>query len=315
MVLKTVLNQTINDEEVVETTNLFAVDYLKIKVQITNEPEKLSQNMVIPLTKFDGEFQPLQCSYSKQWVCGSYSDQIQIKSLNENELLIQGNLFKWLNGQNVTGSTDLIKLVSDAVDKLCKIFDALKPTSLELENLKLGQFQIFRIDLNKALLFEDKQKAQQYLALIKEHGTYPRRKREVENNGIYFGKGSTRTTLLYYHKGKEVDSHKKQQVNLTPELKTYADRMVRCEVRLFSQHLRDQDLQYGYCWNEDLIKELIEGYHDLLNLPEPISDLDLPSKFIRFLAANKQGALPIAYTATTIARYKRVLAKQYGVML
>ena len=27
MVLKTVLNQTINDEEVVETTNLFAVDY------------------------------------------------------------------------------------------------------------------------------------------------------------------------------------------------------------------------------------------------------------------------------------------------
>ena len=209
----------------------------------------------------------------------------------------------------------MIKLVSDAVDKLCKIFDALKPTSLELENLKLGQFQIFRIDLNKALLFEDKQKAQQYLALIKEHGTYPRRKREVENNGIYFGKGSTRTTLLYYYKGKEVDSHKKQQVNLTPELKTYADRMVRCEVRLFSQHLRDQDLQYGYCWNEDLIKELIEGYHDLLNLPEPISDLDLPSKFIRFLAANKQGALPIAYTATTIARYKRVLAKQYGVML
>ena len=31
MVLKTVLNQTINDEEVVETTNLFAVDYLKIR--------------------------------------------------------------------------------------------------------------------------------------------------------------------------------------------------------------------------------------------------------------------------------------------
>ena len=315
MVLKTVLNQTINDEEVVETTNLFAVDYLKIKVQITNEPEKLSQNMVIPLTKFDGEFQPLQCSYSKQWVCGSYNDHIQIKSLNENELLIQGNLFKWLNGQNVTGSTDLIQLVYDTVTKLCLMFGAIQPTSLELEDIKLGQFKIYRIDLNKALLFEDKQKAQQYIDLIKEHGTYPRRKREVENNGIYFGKGSTRTTLLYYYKGKEVDSHKKQQVNLTPELKTYADRMVRCEVRLFSQHLRDQDLQYGYCWNEDLIKELIEDYHYLLNLPEPISDLDLPSKFIRFLAANKQGALPIAYTATTIARYKRVLAKQYGVML
>lgn len=39
MVLKTVLNQTINDEEVVETTNLFAVDYLKIKVQIEVDQE------------------------------------------------------------------------------------------------------------------------------------------------------------------------------------------------------------------------------------------------------------------------------------
>ena len=89
MILNSVLNQKLNEEEVVDTTNLFAIDYLKIKVQITNNPEKLSKNMVIPLAKFDDEFQALQHSYSKQWVCGSYNDKIQIKSLNENELLIQ----------------------------------------------------------------------------------------------------------------------------------------------------------------------------------------------------------------------------------
>lgn len=315
MVLKSDVNQMFINNEVVQDRNLFAIDYLKVKVQIRNDPEKLSKNMVIPLAKFDDEFQPLQCSYSKQWVCGSYNDHIQIKSLNENELLIQGNLFKWLNGQNVTGSTDLIQLVYDTVTKLCLMFGAIQPTSLELEDIKLGQFKIYRIDLNKALLFEDKQKAQQYIDLIKENGTYPRRKREVENNGIYFGKGSTRTTLLYYYKGKEVDSHKKQQVNLTPELKAYADRMVRCEVRLFSQHLRDHELRYGYCWNDEVVKKLVEGNHYLLNLPEPISDLDLPPKFIRFLATLKQGALHIAYTASTIARYKRVLAKQYGMVV
>ena len=315
MVLSSVLNQTINKEKVVETTNLFAVDYLKIKVQITNHPEQLSKNMVIPLTKFDDEFQALQHSYSKQWVSGSYNDQIQIKSLSETELLIQGNLFKWLNGQNVTGTTDLIQLVFDTVAKLCHIFDAITPTTVELENLKLGKFKIYRIDLNKALLFDDMQKAQQYLALIKEHGTYPRRKREVENNGIYFGKGSKRTTLLYYYKGKEVTTHKKQQVNLTPELKAYADRMVRCEVRLFSQQLRDDQLQYGHCWNEELIKQLVDGYHDILNLPEPISDLDLPPKYVRFLATQKQGALHIGYTASTTARYKRILARDYGLVV
>lgn len=315
MALNNVLNQEVNNKDVLEDKNLFAIDYLKIKVEITNDPERLSKNMVIPLAKFDGEFQPLQHTYSKQWVCGSYSDQIQIKSINENEILIQGNLFKWLNGQNVTGTTDLVQLVLDTVTKLCNIFDAINPTETELDNLKLGKFSIYRIDLNKALLFEDKQKAQQYLTLIKEHGTYPRRKREVEKNGIYFGKGSKRTTLLYYFKGQEIGIHIKQQVGLTPELKEYADRMIRCEVRLFSQQLRDQKLQYGDCWNEELIKELVDGYHDLLNLPEPISELDLPSKFIRFLATQKQGALHIGYTASTTARYKRDLARDYGLMV
>jgi len=40
----------------------------------------------------------------------TYSDKIQIKAISENELLIEGNLFKWLNGQNVTGTTDLKQL-------------------------------------------------------------------------------------------------------------------------------------------------------------------------------------------------------------
>lgn len=79
MVLSSVLNQTINNEEVLEAKHIFAIDYLKVKVEITNNPLELSQNMVIPLTKFDGEFQPLQESYSKQWVCGSYKYQLKSK--------------------------------------------------------------------------------------------------------------------------------------------------------------------------------------------------------------------------------------------
>ncbi|MCH7310613.1 phage/plasmid replication protein, II/X family [Acinetobacter sp. ANC 4805] len=315
MVLNNVLNQEINNEEVLEAKNLFAIDYLKLKVEITNNPLELSQDMVIPLTKFDGEFQPLQESYSKQWVCGSHNDKIQIKSINENEIQIKGNLFKWLNGQNVTGTTDLIQLVLDTVTRLSQIFNAITPTDTEIENIKLGLFRIYRIDVNKALLFDDKQKAQQYLTLIKEHGTYPRRDREVEKNGIYFGKRSKRTTLLYYFKGQEVRTHNKQQIGLTSELKEYADHMVRCEVRLFSQQLRDSELQYGYCWDEELIQQLVEDSHCKLNLPEPISEIELPAKYIRFLATQKQGALHIGYTASTTARYKRVLARDYGLMV
>lgn len=35
MVLNNVLNQQINNEEVLEAKNLFAIDYLKLKVEIT----------------------------------------------------------------------------------------------------------------------------------------------------------------------------------------------------------------------------------------------------------------------------------------
>lgn len=228
---------------------------------------------------------------------------------------MEGNFFKWLYGHNVTGSTGIIKLVCDTVTKLVDNLKGLSPTEDELDHIKDGNFKIHRIDLNKAILFPDKEAAQLYLAIIKEHGTYPRRKKDTKGNGTYFGLQSKRTTLLYYHKGNEILSHKKQQASVTAELKAYADCMVRCEVRLYSQHLRDNQLNYGYRWNEDLVVEIVEQNHALLNLPPPIAEADLPARYVRFLATSKQGALPIAYTPTTIARYKRDLAKQYGLML
>jgi len=151
--------------------------------------------------------------------------------------------------------------------------------------------------------------------MIKEHGTYPRRKKETQGNGTYFGLTSKRTTLLYYHKGTEVSSHKKQHKRITAELQAYADCMVRCEVRLYSQHLRDNNLNYGQVWDHDLVVKTVDEQHALLNLPPPIAEKDLPPKYVRFLATYKQGALPIAYTAATTARYKRDLAKLYGMVL
>ena len=151
------------------------------------------------------------------------------------------------------------------------VFDALTPTNDELDNIKQGLFKIHRIDLNKAILFADKQQAQVYLAKIKEHGTYPRRKKETQDNGTYFGLRSTRTTLLYYHKGTEVSTHKKQHKRITAELQAYADCMVRCEVRLYSQHLRDNNFNYGHVWDHDLVVKTVDDQHALLNLPAPIA--------------------------------------------
>ena len=306
------LNLATNEEK--PKLNLYAIDYLKIEVQLTNNPSELSEKVVIPFIKCDGEFQQQPESYGQKWIAGSYGNQLKIKSKNENTLHIEGNFFKWLYGHNVTGCTDLIKLVTDTVKELSGNLKGLQPTAEELESLKQGNFKIHRIDLNKAILFADKQQAQLYLAMIKEHGTYPRRKKETHGNGTYFGLTSKRTTLLYYHKGNEVRSHKKQQ-RITAELQAYADCMVRCEVRLYSQHLRDNNLNYGYVWDRDLVVKTVDEQHALLNLPPPISEADLPAKYVRFLATKKQGLLPLGYTKATTARYKRDLANKYGILV
>ena len=309
-------NLTQSTNEVETNLNLYAIDYLKLELKITNQPNELSNKVVIPFIKsIEGEYQQQQESYGQEWIQGSYGNQLKVKAKNSNTLLVEGNLFKWMYGHNVTGSTDLIKLVSDTVSKLTMMLDAVTPSEDEMNHIKEGHFKIHRIDLNKAILFSDKQEAQLYLAIIKEHGTYPRRKKDTKGNGTYFGLQSKRTTLLYYHKGNEIEAHKKQQRAITPELKAYADCMVRCEVRLYSQHLRDNQLNYGYSWNQSLVKNIVDEQHSLLNLPQPIAEADLPPRYVRFLATSKQGALPIAYTAKTIARYKRDLAKQYGVMV
>ncbi|MEB5929342.1 phage/plasmid replication protein, II/X family [Acinetobacter schindleri] len=228
-------NLTQATNEVKANLNLYAIDYLKLELKITNKPNELSNKVVIPFIKsIEGEYQQQQESYGQEWIQGSYGSQLKVKAKNSSTLLVEENFFKWLYGHNVTGSTDILELVCDTVTKLVDNLDGLSPTEYELDQIVNGNFKIHRIDLNKAILFKDKQEAQLYLAMIKEHGTYPRRKKDIKGNGIYFGLQSKRTTLLYYHKGNEIDAHKKQQHRITAELKAYADCMMRCEVRLYS---------------------------------------------------------------------------------
>ena len=109
------LNHNLAANEEKPKLNLYAIDYLKIEIQLTNNPTVLSEKVVVPFIKFDGEYSRQQESYSQQWVHGSHNDRIQVKAKNANTIVMQGNLFKWLYGHNVAGTTDLIKLVSDTV--------------------------------------------------------------------------------------------------------------------------------------------------------------------------------------------------------
>lgn len=298
-----------------ENNNYYMVDWLKVKVKINHNPEQLNNGLRFDVSKVDSEYTEPTVSYKELWLTEpSYDNRLKIKSLKDDTLLISGNFGKWLTGQNIVGSDDVIKLVYETVIKLSELNEHVKPTQQQLDDILLGYFKIDRVDINKAVLFDSKDEALQYLERLKYHSSYPRLDKKIESNGIYFGYDSKRKTIKYYHKGNETAVNRDYQHNLDETLKKLASRMIRCEMRLQWRELNDEGLLNGYDWNSETVKRLIDDTHKQLRLPESIKfPDDLPTKYRRFISCFKVGSLVGSYEASTIDRMKRDLMRLHGV--
>ena len=299
-----------------QTSQGYMVDWLRVRVEVDHNPDKLNDGMRFDVAKTGDSYSEPMKSYKEIWITEpSYSNKLKVKSTKDGTLLIDGNLGKWLTGHNITGDSDVIALVHSTVMKLAEISEHITPTQQQLDDIQKGYFKVDMIDVNKAILFENKDKSLKYLERLKLHSSYPRFDKHVESNGIYFGYLSKRKTLKYYHKGTEIANNKKYQ-HKTDELQALADRMIRCELRLRSRELKDNNLLNGFNWTPEIVKQLIDDAHSKLRLPEPMSlPKDLPSKYIRFISCFKNGSLVESYKKSVIDRTKRELMKNYGVDL
>ena len=304
------------DNTVEQTSQGYMVDWLRVRVRVDHNPEELNSAIRFDAIKTDNGYSEPMKSYKETWITEpSYSNKLKVKSTKDGTLLIDGNLGKWLTGHNITGDSDVIALVHSTVMKLAETSEHITPTQQQLDAIQKGYFQVDTIDVNKAILFENKDKSLQYLERLKLHSSYPRFDKEVKNNGVYFGYHSKRKTLKYYHKGTEVAINKKYQ-HKTDELQALADRMIRCELRLKWRELNDKSLLNGFNWTPETVKQLIDGAHNQLRMPKQISfPEDLPSKYRRFISCFKAGSLVESYTTSTIDRMRRDLMKTYGVDL
>lgn len=246
-----------------QTSQGYMVDWLRVRVEVEHNPDKLNDGMRFDVAKTGDSYSEPMKSYKEIWITEpSYSNKLKVKSTKDGTLLIDGNLGKWITGHNITGDSDVIALVYKTVMKLAEISEHITPTQQQLEAIQKGYFKIHVIDVNKAILFETKDKSLQYLERLKYHASYARFDKHVESNGIYFGYDSQRKTLKYYHKGTEVANNKKYQHN-TDELQALADRMIRCELRLMSRELKDNNLLNGFNWTPEIVKQLIDDAHNL----------------------------------------------------
>lgn len=304
------------------TDRTYNIDWLTIEVKVTHDKEVVNNGVSIRIPKLkngDGyDFNLNTKSYIKARIANSnhsYSNELDVKSINDNELKISGNFYKWLNGENIKGTDNITKLVGDVIIRLSELMPAITPTQKELQAINDGEFKIHRIDINMPILFDTQQQAINYLGQLKHHASYPYLKKDVENNGVYFGKDSKRKTILYYHKGNEIVTNKKYQHNLDNDLIELANRMIRCELRLFWRDLYDNNLLNGYNWSSSTVKQLIENTHDRLRLPEVLDIQHLPIKYQKFISCFKGGLEFNCYSESTIERMKKDLIRSYGLYL
>lgn len=297
---------------------IYAVDWLKIEIHCDHDSITLSDGMTTYIRKQGDSFDldNISLSYKKTCLKGSYNSSIFIKSTKESSVLeIEGNFFKFLYGQNITGTTNITKLVSDLIEYL-KDNDLVTPTAEQLKKIECGNFKITLIDLNKALVFETKEKAINYLNRIRTAGSYPNRKnKHVEDNGVYFNKESKRLVIKYYHKGTEIIANSKHQSAITDDLKALADLTVRFEIRLKWRDLNDKEKLYASSWSDEFIRNTVDTAHSKLRLPDEISLEHLPKAYRKFMICYEQGQVHEAYTDSTIKRYKSDLMKKYGISL
>lgn len=296
---------------------LYSVDWLKVVVYIDHDQHSLNDGIRVDIRRSEGGYdtEDQMQSFRPIWVRGSYSSQLKIKSLSESALQIEGNFYKWLYGQNVTGSPDLVSLVFDVVKALAAQHATVMPTQEQLEAIKQGLFKVSIVDINKALLFQDKQEALRYLERLKHNSSYPYHKKDIENNGVYFGKTSKRWLLKYYHKGTEVIVNRKHQKHITAELQALADLMIRCEMRLKWRQLSEWDLLTGDKWDAATVIKLIDNAHKKLRLPEPVALPDMPSRYVKFVSCVKAGTVVDCYSPNTISKMKADLIREYGIHL
>lgn len=299
--------------------NVIGIDWIHLKIKITHEANLISNGVTIHLNQ-DLDYNTATHNFKPMILRSSYEDTLWVKPNTSGSIEISGNFYKWLNHQNITGSNDLIGLVVNVVNQLMTMSLGLNPTEQELNDIKKGRFRLYRVDINKALLFDSKQEALNYLSHIKENATYPYKAKTIESNGAYFGKRSKRWNLKFYHKGNEVRSHKKAGFLISDELLAYADLMIRTEIKINSKQLTEWELLFGYQWHENIGEILISKKLQALQLPEikkqVIDNEQIKNKAHRkFYSLWKSGEYELYYSQSTIYRMKNVFLKEYSISI
>lgn len=241
----------------------------------------------------DGFVMSFDALGEQQWVCnktlsveGSYSSKIQIKSVphTTNQIYISGNPTKFLQGHNLFGLNDLVRLMGDFFDALIEQDIGLQPTGDQYDAIQTGNYSLTRVDVNESWHLKDRLEVLAFIralgqtANMKRRGTF-----QYSGDTAYIGKNSRRWSAKCYSKGTEIlaKGHRLPTELNTPEMVEYANKSLRLELVLRQLELKRRGLDTASNWSEDTARMLLQSM--VLDNLELSDNMTLPDDILHTL--------------------------------
>lgn len=184
------------------------------------------------------------------------------------EMLIDGNLSKFLQGHNIFGSLDVTALLAQTVERIysehAQHFAQTSPLDLTLARIKKGDYKIKMLDINQLFDVGNDPSVEAWL-----HAAHMRARsrhgRSTRDKGtVYLGQSSRRWAMKFYNKFRELQAqgktHKLPNHLQGLGLEEFIKGKLRAELRIFGKELEKLGITHGYHITPQKLLDLLNTY-------------------------------------------------------
>lgn len=191
---------------------------------------------------------------------GSHESRLSIKTDGTYDgrgvmLRIHGNPVKWLQGHNLFGTSDLVGLVAETMERLATLPQlGLTPSENDRDMWWKGLYKLSRVDVTNSYQLRNRSDVRAWIRAANNTAHMRHRgKGLMEEGTLYFGKHSRRWAVKFYSKGQELDApgHTLPASLDLPHLKAWANDKLRCEAVFRAMELKRLYLNVAANWDDN----------------------------------------------------------------
>ena len=224
----------------------------------------------------DGEVEfstPKRRQFVGSWESSITARTVEVDANGDTCLIeLSGNPVKFLQGHNLWGSDDLPGLVYETLLKISSILGVLQPAGYLK---RLPSTTLSRVDINQHYSLGSRKQALECLYHIGKTSRTRSKGAITKGSTVYFNKPSKRWEFKLYSKGQELAlprNNKAGLIELPKAALDYADDIIRAELTLKSNELRESDGGlYGLAnWQFVDCEQIFNEYYQRLTMVDQL---------------------------------------------